>query len=637
MYGRRWQQRERVGIAESSGLPYNAERRAPSARFLCRAALPRGEAVRPASPPAPVSALSPRLSRSGLDTPVRKLRVPQGVGVVPGSVGTAASGGRNARPSPRGFVGSCPRLAATRLAAALLILAAPSLVLVPLAVAEEVSVWSATLNPVVISASANVYGCKAASGQSGTKCTETSVLSDSTFDVPGTEYQITYMASRPDTGNRYRLTLSAGEKSGSSTEEVTEGALDHLVLYVGSRRLPFAEAATSAGPRGEDTNFNWYSLPSRIAFSVGDPVQLRITARVVTGRLEKVDPVEKPDGRLDYRFDLKLRERIWMPSRDMREHAFDVTNGRVVQAQRIGRVGRQHIDGRARKVNKHWRMTVRPTDPDEDISISLPSRQCSEQGAVCTPDAERLKEKLMLDISSAEQLTVSVADTTASEDDEYLKFDVTLSRPAEDWVEVYFKSTTEGTATEGGVPGQRPGGLHQGGRLVRLRSRRDQQGDVGPADRRRRRRRRRDGGGPAHRGPHGRQVELEGLRAPGSPRRRQGDGHDQQRRRAAAGAARALRARGGGARGRARGRAHGGAARAGLYGPFRGPRAAARDGARCRARLFERARRHGRRGSAGRRAPRSAVRRAGGGPAGFAGHAGPCRRRRTAPRGTRFA
>ena len=207
-----------------------------------------------------------------------------------------------------------------------------------------------------------------------------------------------------------------------SLADITEGALDHLVLYVGSRRLPFAEAREDSDSPG---TFTWSSLPSSIDFSARDPVQLRLTARVFTGTLEEVDPVERKDGRLDYRFDLKLRERIWMHYKDMRDHAFDVTNGRVVKAKRMGRVGRQHIDGRARKVNKHWRLTVRPTDPDGDISISLPSQPCSEQGAVCTPDGKRLQEELELDISAVKQLSVSIADTTAEEDDEYLKFDVT--------------------------------------------------------------------------------------------------------------------------------------------------------------------------------------------------------------------
>ena len=373
----------------------------------------------------------------------------------PGSVGTPAFRGRNPRPLRRRLLGSWPRLAAARLAAGLLVLVAALLVPVRPAFAEEVSVWSATLNPVVIVASLNIYGCQGETGAVGKRCSDSSVLSDHTFDLPAMEYQITSMLTRPDTGNRFRLTMFVVEKTGDfvtgdlTLADIPEGALDHLVLYVGSRRLPFAEAREDSDSPG---TFTWSSLPSSIDFSARDPVQLRLTARVFTGTLEEVDPVERKDGRLDYRFDLKLRERIWMHYKDMRDHAFDVTNGRVVKAKRMGRVGRQHIDGRARKVNKHWRLTVRPTDPDGDISISLPSQPCSEQGAVCTPDGKRLQEELELDISAVKQLSVSIADTTAEEDDEYLKFDVTLSRPAEDWVELYFKTTAEGTATEGEYP-----------------------------------------------------------------------------------------------------------------------------------------------------------------------------------------
>ena len=80
---------------------------------------------------------------------------------------------------------------------------------------------------------------------------------------------------------------------------------------------------------------------------------------------------------------------------------------------------------------------------------------------------------------------------------------------------------------------------------------------------------------------------------------RRGDGDDRELGPAAAGAAGAVRAGGGGARGRARGGAASGAAGAGLPGPVRGPGAAAGHGARHGAGLPAAARRVGRRASGG--------------------------------------
>ena len=161
--------------------------------------------------------------------------------------------------------------------------------------------------------------------------------------------------------------------------------------------------------------------------------------------------------------------------------------------------------------------------------------------------------------------------------------------------------------------------LHGGERDAELRGRRAVEDDRGRGARRRARRGRGDADAAA----------LQHLVGPAD--RRRGHRDDREPRSDAAGAAGAVRAGGGGARGRARGGAAGGAARAGLPGPVRWPGAAARHGARRRAQLPPAAERRGRRRFDGRRSDgrgrRPAVRRAGGRDGGSR-DAGTCRRRR---------
>ena len=197
----------------------------------------------------------------------------------------------------------------------------------------------------------------------------------------------------------------------------------------------------------------WYESPQSIKMKISGYRTTQVSRPTAT--LEAfVDTVEYADGRIHYLFDLKLSERVWIHYKDLRDHAFDVTNGTILKTNRIGRIKWGYIDGRWRKLSKHWRMTVEATDPDDPVSVSLEAKACSEQGAVCSVSGGKLANEPELDLEPPSvPLGVSIADTTASEDDGVIVFRVSLSKkPMERTakaVEIDFKTTTEGTATQG--------------------------------------------------------------------------------------------------------------------------------------------------------------------------------------------
>ena len=149
-----------------------------------------------------------------------------------------------------------------------------------------------------------------------------------------------------------------------------------------------------------------------------------------------------------YRFDVKLCEPVWIPYMDMRDHAFEVTNGSFTKAKRIRGHQRLH-NGRLRMFSDHWRMTVEATNPTENVTVALHPKDCDRRGAVCTARGIKLGNSLSLELEAPEQpLSVSIAAATGSEEDGYIDIPVTLSRATKDFVEVDF-STEDGTAKAG--------------------------------------------------------------------------------------------------------------------------------------------------------------------------------------------
>ena len=86
------------------------------------------------------------------------------------------------------------------------------------------------------------------------------------------------------------------------------------------------------------------------------------------------------DGETPFTFELRFTEEVeGLSYRTLRDHAFEVDNGRVRGARRL-----------AQGSNQRWEITVAP-DGRGDVAVTLPGeRACGAVGAVCTADGRRL-------------------------------------------------------------------------------------------------------------------------------------------------------------------------------------------------------------------------------------------------------
>ena len=156
------------------------------------------------------------------------------------------------------------------------------------------------------------------------------------------------------------------------------------------------------------------------------------------------------NGALRYRFDLRLSEGVSIPHREMRDHAFSVTNGYMVQAKRIHK---ERVGGKL--YSNHWRMRVAPADETEPVTVTLRgNRPCGETGALCTASGGRLDGSPTLTLSTDTEPpdlgslpSLSIADTSGTEDSANLAFDVSLSKAVSATIAVDFRTVSGGTAT----------------------------------------------------------------------------------------------------------------------------------------------------------------------------------------------
>ena len=156
------------------------------------------------------------------------------------------------------------------------------------------------------------------------------------------------------------------------------------------------------------------------------------------------------NGALRYRFDLRLSEGVSIPYREMRDHAFSVTNGRMDGAERIHK---ERMGGNL--YSNHWRMTVAPADETKPVTVTLRgNRPCSEEGALCSGSGGQLDGSPALTLSTDTQPpdlgslpSLSIADTSGTEDSANLAFDVSLSKAVSATVAVDFRTVSGGTAT----------------------------------------------------------------------------------------------------------------------------------------------------------------------------------------------
>ena len=166
-------------------------------------------------------------------------------------------------PAPRTMPGaerrllrSWPCVAAVRLTAAVLVLAAASLVLVRPAFAQDI--WSPTLNVGNV-ASNIVLGCQNG-GASRVLCSDSSVLSDDEFIVNGVTYEVR-LFYYSTVGGRQELNLGLNPTP-------SENDFAALQIHVGTTAFDFADAAFSSGG-----TVTWNTT---LSWSVGDVISVRI-------------------------------------------------------------------------------------------------------------------------------------------------------------------------------------------------------------------------------------------------------------------------------------------------------------------------------------------------------------------------
>ena len=93
-----------------------------------------------------------------------------------------------------------------------------------------------------------------------------------------------------------------------------------------------------------------------------------------------------------FTFDIRFSEEIPLSYKTLKFHAFDVTGGTILRAQRMNKPS-----------NIKWRIMVRP-DSSEDVTIVLPATtDCEAQGAICTEDGRKLSNSLVFTVSGSGQ------------------------------------------------------------------------------------------------------------------------------------------------------------------------------------------------------------------------------------------
>ncbi|MYG65107.1 MAG: hypothetical protein F4206_00040 [Gammaproteobacteria bacterium] len=148
-------------------------------------------------------------------------------------------------------------------------------------------------------------------------------------------------------------------------------------------------------------------------------------------------PAEHNGKRL-FTFELRFSENFpgRFDYRILRDHAFQVTEGRVRKAQRA-----------APGQNRRWTISVRPSSW-QDVTVTLPATtDCAAAGAICAPDGRMLSNTVTATVRGPAAL--SVADAEAHEGaDQAVEFRVTLGRAASNTVTVDY-ATADGTAVAG--------------------------------------------------------------------------------------------------------------------------------------------------------------------------------------------
>ena len=103
-----------------------------------------------------------------------------------------------------------------------------------------------------------------------------------------------------------------------------------------------------------------------------------------------LDAPSSHDGETAFTFELRFSEEFNLSYATLRDHAFTVTGGSVVEARRLERD--------SDTPNIRWEITVEP-DTEDSIVVALPATtDCSSNGAICTGDRRMLSNRSELTV-----------------------------------------------------------------------------------------------------------------------------------------------------------------------------------------------------------------------------------------------
>ena len=178
-----------------------------------------------------------------------------------------------------------------------------------------------------------------------------------------------------------RLVLT--DKDGALTLGLDRELAAPFTLHVGT--VPFAYEDAEPSASGDDTGYTYRWHQAGLDWSAGENLGLRMTtpARPLTAVFE--DTPQSHDGPAAFTFELRFSEELTLSYKTLRDHGFTVTGATVTKATRLAPPG-----------NVHWEITVLP-DSNADVSVVLSvTRDCGDQGAVCTGDGRMLSTEVTL-------------------------------------------------------------------------------------------------------------------------------------------------------------------------------------------------------------------------------------------------
>ena len=109
------------------------------------------------------------------------------------------------------------------------------------------------------------------------------------------------------------------------------------------------------------------------------------------------------DGQSVFTFELRFSEEFGLSYKILRDHAFTVTGGEVINARRLNPPS-----------NVGWEITVQPSG-NADVTVSLPvTTDCDSQGAVCTGDGRKLSNAIAITVPGPGEQQVTNSPATGA-------------------------------------------------------------------------------------------------------------------------------------------------------------------------------------------------------------------------------